>query len=229
MSEAQTADPIPEAPADEEVEAVRVLTECLSGFDAEVAEALGSGGERADLWPDIDVPVTALRTLLALRRSTETDKPGVREGWKLVPVEPTIEMLDAMPSLPAIKLADPLAGRLKPAQYQNRVRYLAALSASPLTEEQPVGEAGPMPGTTGFTMAAFKAADVPVGTKLYVAPVPHTARPIDTDDQVEELAKECGINNRRFMTPGDYSIWCRQQRQFARLAALPRSTTGGAK
>ena len=32
---------------------------------------------------------------------------------------------------------------------------------------QAVGEAGPMPGTSGFTMACFKAADVPVGTKLY--------------------------------------------------------------
>jgi hypothetical protein len=32
-----------------------------------------------------------------------------------------------------------------------------------------VGEAGSMPGTDGFTMAAFRAADVPIGTKLYVA------------------------------------------------------------
>lgn len=31
----------------------------------------------------------------------------------------------------------------------------------------PVGEAGTMPGTDGFTMACFKAADVPLGTKLY--------------------------------------------------------------
>lgn len=33
-----------------------------------------------------------------------------------------------------------------------------------------VGEAGSMPGTTGFTMAAFKASEVPVGTKLYIRP-----------------------------------------------------------
>ena len=45
--------------------------------------------------------------------------------------------------------------------------------------------------------------------------------PIDTDDQVELLARECGINNRRYMTPRDYSVWCEQQRQFVRLAALP--------
>ena len=32
-----------------------------------------------------------------------------------------------------------------------------------------VGVAGNMPGTTGFTMAAFEAAKVPVGTKLYAS------------------------------------------------------------
>jgi hypothetical protein len=36
-----------------------------------------------------------------------------------------------------------------------------------------VGEAGAMPGSNGgFTMAAFKASDVPEGTKLYAAPPP---------------------------------------------------------
>lgn len=34
---------------------------------------------------------------------------------------------------------------------------------------EPVGEAGSMPGTDGFTMACFKASDVPIGTKLYTA------------------------------------------------------------
>jgi hypothetical protein len=33
--------------------------------------------------------------------------------------------------------------------------------------QEPVGEVGTMPGTTGFTMACFKAESVPVGTKLY--------------------------------------------------------------
>lgn len=35
---------------------------------------------------------------------------------------------------------------------------------------KPVGVAGTMPGTDGFTMAAFKASDVPVGTNLYASP-----------------------------------------------------------
>jgi hypothetical protein len=33
-----------------------------------------------------------------------------------------------------------------------------------------VGQAGAMPGTDGFTMACFKASDVPIGTPLYTAP-----------------------------------------------------------
>ena len=36
--------------------------------------------------------------------------------------------------------------------------------------QEPVGEVGTMPGTTAFTMACFKAEDVPVGTKLYTTP-----------------------------------------------------------
>lgn len=32
---------------------------------------------------------------------------------------------------------------------------------------EPLGIAGAMPGTSGFTMANFKAEDVPVGTELY--------------------------------------------------------------
>jgi hypothetical protein len=36
-------------------------------------------------------------------------------------------------------------------------------------DAQPVGVAGTMPGTDGFTMAAFKASEVPVGTPLYAS------------------------------------------------------------
>lgn len=38
---------------------------------------------------------------------------------------------------------------------------------------EPVAKAGAMPGTSsGFTMACFKASDVPVGTSIYTAPQP---------------------------------------------------------
>ncbi len=45
------------------------------------------------------------------------------------------------------------------------------------------------------------------------------AWPIQTDDQVETLARECGWDNRKYMTPEDYAIWCERMRKFARLAA----------
>ena len=45
--------------------------------------------------------------------------------------------------------------------------------------------------------------------------------PIDTDDDVERLARHCGWgDNRRYMTPTDYAIWCERMRKFAALAAL---------
>lgn len=37
-----------------------------------------------------------------------------------------------------------------------------------------VGEVGAMPGTSGFTMACFKADDVPAGTKLYTLESPRS-------------------------------------------------------
>lgn len=43
-------------------------------------------------------------------------------------------------------------------------------------DAQPVGVAGNMPGTDGFTMACFKAADVPLGTSLYTHPAPEAAQ-----------------------------------------------------
>lgn len=55
-------------------------------------------------------------------------------------------------------------------------RGMARLAAgAPAETPKPVGEAGVMPGTSGFTMACFKDVDVPLGTKLYVAqPAPAT-------------------------------------------------------
>lgn len=52
----------------------------------------------------------------------------------------------------------------------------AGYVVTPLTAQlaeckgEAVGVAGSMPGTDGFTMAAFKASDVPIGTKIYTAP-----------------------------------------------------------
>lgn len=59
-------------------------------------------------------------------------------------------------------------------QYNCQVVPLAVArrAASPSEQGEAVGEAGTMPGTDGFTMAVFRAADVPVGTKLYHHPAP---------------------------------------------------------
>ncbi len=44
---------------------------------------------------------------------------------------------------------------------------------------------------------------------------------IETNNQVEALAKQCGWDNRRYMTPADYQIWCDRMRQFVQLASPP--------
>lgn len=49
---------------------------------------------------------------------------------------------------------------------------LARRAAIPSEQGEAAGEAGTMPGTDGFTMAVFRAADVPLGTKLYTHPAP---------------------------------------------------------
>lgn len=43
---------------------------------------------------------------------------------------------------------------------------------------EPIGEVGTMPGTSGFTMACFRADEVPVGTKIYTTPQPAQAMPV---------------------------------------------------
>lgn len=58
---------------------------------------------------------------------------------------------------------------------------------------------------------------------LSVATSPVKSWPIDTDDQVEALARECDWDNRKYMTPKDYAIWCERMRKFARHAALSAS------
>jgi len=47
------------------------------------------------------------------------------------------------------------------------------------------------------------------------------AWPIETNNQIEVLAKQCGWDNRRYMTPADYQIWCDRMRQFVQLASPP--------
>ncbi|AYC99987.1 hypothetical protein [Neorhizobium sp. NCHU2750] len=68
----------------------------------------------------------------------------------------------------------------------------------------------------GYGVAASIAEDA---LRLATPSPQMTGWPIDTDDQVEALARECDFDNRKYMTPADYSIWCERMRKFARLAA----------
>lgn len=64
--------------------------------------------------------------------------------------------------------------------------WLRKISAEYLSQPatpEPVGEAGTMPGTAGFTMACFHADKVPVGTKLY-ADRPATGVPEDVQREI---------------------------------------------
>lgn len=50
---------------------------------------------------------------------------------------------------------------------------------------------------------------------------------IATDDDVERVAKAAGWDNRRYMTPADYAVWCARMREFVRLAAPPAERVRG--
>jgi hypothetical protein len=50
-----------------------------------------------------------------------------------------------------------------------------ALQACSQVQGEPIGEVGTMPGTSGFTMACFRADEAPVGTKIYTTPQPAQA------------------------------------------------------
>ena len=65
------------------------------------------------------------------------------------------------------------------------------------TAPEPVATAGAMPGTDGFTMAAFESVKVPVGTKLYTAaPQPTTPEPVNQMllDIAYEVANAMPVN-----------------------------------
>ena len=87
MSEAQTADPIPEAPADEEVEGPQGWHAAIQRVRDQLGQAggVGTAGVQNSIterevggWV-LDAVEDEL-TALSLRSRPETDKPGVREA-----------------------------------------------------------------------------------------------------------------------------------------------------
>lgn len=63
------------------------------------------------------------------------------------------------------------------ASYATELERAVSESAQELPEA--VGTVGSMPGTDGFTMAAFEAAKVPAGTKLYTIPPGYALVPVE--------------------------------------------------
>lgn len=238
------ADPIPEAPADEEVEGTPEARELRK-----IAERLGCADDPFAAWETLEVVLNALafyadnRTYLelevdeaerlypgktvhnmvnrkslfkfeasagravplimsdwgdkareataALRRSTETDKPGVREAYRA-----HLSDLDALRAYAGkaghMPLFDLISKDMRVVDQK-----LRALAASPLTEEQPVAEGWklvPVEPTEAMTAGAIASYHRP---------------PADAALATEHVAKVF--------------------RAMLAAAPLPRSTTGGAK
>lgn len=68
----------------------------------------------------------------------------------------------------ATKIADYYWRTLGPVTTSHLKLDIARALTAERRSVEPVGNAGTMPGTSGFTMAAFKADDVPEGTSLYI-------------------------------------------------------------
>jgi hypothetical protein len=103
------------------------------------------------------------------------------------------------------------------ADYERRIR--SCLSVEPAGVE-PVGEAGAMPGSNGgFTMAAFEASKVPVGTKLYASP----PKAVTITDEMVERAAEAIVRNHsprwEHLTEISRDLW-RKDARAALTAAL---------
>lgn len=177
---------VSEAPADEEVEGL-----------AQALRNLAEGAEQED------------RTILykaaaALRRSTETDKPGAREAA----LEEAAKVAYSDPHYVSNPRDVDEHGLLLPGSPYDRGRYdasraIRALSASPLTEEQPA--------------AKFKRGDRVQKIKGS-AWRGHVVGTYSTG-----LTPE-GYNVESENEPGSVQLY-----PAAALETLPRSTTGGAK
>jgi hypothetical protein len=196
------AGPIPEAPADEEVEGA------LDAYDAETRKLpLGhenrSRGASTYNWRRS--VVDEIRALIALRRSTETDKPGVR-GALTLGLEAAAKWHDAEAErIRVLALDSDEPRRMHDAQddHISHAAAIRALSASPLTEEQPA--------------AKFKRGD-------RVQKIKGSAwRGHVVGTYSTSLTPE-GYNVESENEPGSVQLY-----PAAALETLPRSTTGGAK
>jgi hypothetical protein len=90
-----------------------------------------------------------------------------------------------------------------------------------------VGTVDNMPGTTGFTMAAFKAEEVPLGTRLYMFPKVTGDASLDVDPDVSDpcvLWAEIHRLSEELKGPEGYETW-----KDAAIAERLRATKAEAK
>lgn len=99
-------------------------------------------------------------------------------------------------------------GQYHPATTEARQALRTAIEQA-LTPGEPVGEVSTMPGTSGFTLACFKAQDVPVGTKIYTAP-PAAPQPMcqghGQRDDTALLRQALEMTNDMLNAPWDESL-----------------------
>ncbi len=220
------ADPIPEAPADEEV-ASAIAAEVMGNdhlrhlLDEQQCEEVHG-----------DVQEIVLR---ALRRSTKTDKPGVREAA----LEEAAKVADMFAADHA-KSADQF-GIDRNRELHNAAKGAAqgvafairAISASTLTEEQPVAghqmSTAPIDGTPILVWWPIVAIDEETGTL--------SDRELGGAWLVTEMNGGSWLepdvlnafNSVAFDDDHEYAEAPRLWRPLPSPAPLPRSTTGGAK
>lgn len=128
MSQAQTADPIPEAPADKEVDGVALAF--IMAIAATDHEYRAERGPKDDWLFTCDERINLSSVLReALRRSTETDKPGVREAAleEAAKVAETITQDGDYDLEPEATVAASVAGK----QIATAIRALRTPPASP--------------------------------------------------------------------------------------------------
>ena len=130
------------------------------------AEGRGSGWCRrlTDYKPS--VPDGMIRNLRPLTYADAA--PAVPQGWKLVPVEPSPEMMEAMPGMPAIGAPGDMDLKNKGwslKAIQNRHRWIAALAAAPTPA--PAQDVGLTDEEIKHVCAGIYLSDHPQGSASY--------------------------------------------------------------